>query len=105
MSLVNGAISTDVILYTAGVAPGEYSLVLESYDMNSNGAVPATLKTDTISIIVEEPLNQPYFTEDLKTESLIAGYPSEWTLPPIETGSLLLQQVRIEADPLIVDQI
>ena len=70
MSLVNGAISTDVILYTAGVAPGEYSLVLESYDMNSNGAVPATLKTDTISIIVEEPLNPPYFTEDLKTESL-----------------------------------
>ena len=73
MSLVNGAISTDVILNTAGVAPGEYSLVLESYDMNGNGTVPATLKTDTISIIVEEPLNPPYFTEDLKTGSLIAG--------------------------------
>ena len=45
--------------------------MLESYDMNSNGTVPATLKTDTISIIVEEPLN-PYFTEDLKIVSLIA---------------------------------
>ena len=67
VSLVNGTISTYVILYTAGVAPGEYSLVLESYDLNSNGAVPATLKTDTISIIVEEPLNPPYFTEELKT--------------------------------------
>ncbi len=45
--------------------------MLESYDMNSNGAEPATLKTNTISIIVEEPLN-PYFTEELEVEYLVA---------------------------------
>ena len=41
----------------------------------------------------------------METEAVVAGQPSEWTLPSIETGSLLLQEVRIEADPLIVDQI
>ena len=45
---------TNVILDTTGVPAGEYNLVLESFDMNSNGDVPATLKTDTIEIVVQE---------------------------------------------------
>ena len=105
MTFANGATLTKVIIDTNGISAGDYTLVLESYDLKSNGAVPPTLKTDTISIIVEEPLNPLYFTEDLETEYLVADQPSKWTLPPIETGLLRLQEVRIDADPLISDQI
>ena len=51
VSLVNGAASTDVVIDTTGVLPGEYTLVLESFDTNSN--LPGlTRYTDTIILVV-----------------------------------------------------
>ena len=68
VTLANGASSTDVILDTLGVAPGTYSIVLQSCD--SSSLLQPTLMTDTITIIVEESL--AYFIEDLESQSLVA---------------------------------
>ena len=51
MSLLNVANSTDVVINTAGILPGEHTLVLESYDQDSDG-VESTLKTDFVDIII-----------------------------------------------------
>ena len=52
VSLSNGPSSTEVIINPTGVANGSYTLILESYDENSNGSY-STLKQDTIIIIVD----------------------------------------------------
>lgn len=56
ITLENDTASTNVIINTAGLTLGEHSLVLQSFDENSDG-VESTLKTDTITVIVTEPLN------------------------------------------------
>ena len=77
--------------------------MLESYDTASNGAVPATLKTDTIRIqVIEKPA---HFTENLTTQAIVVGQPSQWNLPTIESGSQPILDVRIVADSRIADEI
>ena len=49
VTLTNGASSTDVLINTSDVSPGEYNLVIESFD---SAFKPLALKTDTIKIIV-----------------------------------------------------
>ena len=51
VSFINRASSTDVVIDTTGVLPGEYTLVLESYDANSD-LPELTLKTDIVTIFV-----------------------------------------------------
>ena len=72
MTLANGASSTDVIIDTLGVAPGTYSVGLESFDTASSLALPSTLKTDTITIYVTEYSRDPPAATSIEmmTESL-----------------------------------
>jgi hypothetical protein len=43
--------------------------------------------------------------EKLKIETIIATEFKDWTLPQIAENRAILEDVRIEADPLIADQI
>ena len=43
--------------------------------------------------------------EELKTVTIIATEFKDWTLPQIAENRATLEDVRIEADPLIADQI
>ena len=43
--------------------------------------------------------------EELKTETIISTEFKDWSLPPIAENRATLEDVRIEADPLIADQI
>ena len=63
-----------MIIDTLGVALGEYTLVLESFDQDSNG-VESTLKTDTITIVIAEPTPEPIqepATESIELPSIIS---------------------------------
>ena len=53
VTLKNGSSSTDVVINTKNVLPGEYNLVLESFDSAYNTLV---LMTDTIKIVISPPL-------------------------------------------------
>ena len=96
MSFINGAFSTDVVINATGVLPGEYTLVLESFDTNSE-LPELTLKTDAISISVTSEI-LPTFTEELTTKVLTAGEPDSWQLPLIYDGTYPLDHVLLEAD-------
>ena len=95
---------------TTGLRPGlEYTLVLESFDTNSDG-VESTLKTDTIQIVITEPElekslcedpSQACFLESLEFAAIFSGTQSEWSLPEIFVGNEALLDVRIEYDSLI----
>ena len=50
VELSNGADATEVTIYATGVAPGEHTLKLESFDRNDE--VFSALKIDTITIVV-----------------------------------------------------
>ena len=51
MTLIHSDMNTLVVINTDGEPPGEYTLVLESFDTAS--ALPLlTLKTDTITVIL-----------------------------------------------------
>ena len=68
-----------MIIDTTGLEPGEYSLVLESFDEASNG-VESTLKTDTITITIIGGVNQEIldtFSENLIQISATAGVPDQ----------------------------
>ena len=52
VTLKNGSSSTDVAINTTGLIPGEFNLVLESFD---SAFQTLALKTDTIKIIVAKP--------------------------------------------------
>ena len=87
MTLKNGSSSTDVVINTNDVFPGEYDLVLESFDRAYNTLV---LVTDTIKIVIAPPPppkgfseTLAYFVTELKQKSLISGKFEEWTLPQI----------------------
>ena len=60
--------STDVIIDTTGVATGDYTLTLESF--NTLSTAKSALKTDTMTISVYEQtvlvLSAPSFTEELQ---------------------------------------
>ena len=85
VSFINFASSTDVVIDATGVLPGEYTLVLESFDTNSD-LQELTLKTDIITIVVAIQGNSdtlPYFVAELEPVAITFGQSSEWTLPQI----------------------
>ena len=105
VSFENNAVSasTNVIIDTTGLTTGEHTMVLQSFDENSDG-VESTLKTDTIQIIIIEPEQGgepvvfgeveifyadpllPYFTEVLELAVIYSGTKGSWTLPNIDPG-------------------
>ena len=101
MELSNGADAT-------GIAPGEHTLKLESFD--KNGEVFSALKVDTIAIVVLEtepepaPINST-FTEDPLPQAIISGEEVKWTLPPMDEGESPLLEVILKPDVLIADYI
>ena len=54
VELFNGAYATEVTIYATGIAPGEHTLKLESFDRNDE--VFSALKIDTITIVVIESI-------------------------------------------------
>ena len=82
MTFTEESSQTLVSFNTEDVKPGEYNLILESFDLNSK--VKSALKTDLILIKV---LNLPHFTSDLEMQQLTLGVPFEWDLPDIGEGS------------------
>ena len=76
--------STDVIIDTTGVAAGDYTLTLESF--NTLSLAKSALKTDTMTISV---LVQPSFAETLSLEVVTAGTAATWKLPEIVDGDYL----------------
>ena len=54
VELSNGADATEVTIYATGIAPGEHTLKLESFDRN--GEVLPALKIDTIAIVIIESI-------------------------------------------------
>ena len=92
---------------TTGLTPGlEYTLLLESFDTNSDG-VESAFKTDTIRIVItepESPCEDPYqacFLDSLEFATIFSGTQSEWSLPEIFMGNDTLIDVLIEYDSLI----
>ena len=85
-----------MIINTEGVAAGNYTLVLESYNILSS--VRSALKKDTIEITVVEPppIVPPSFMTELKGQVVTAGTESSWYLPEIDEGSLALLEVVVE---------
>ena len=90
MTFTEESSQTLVRINAEHIQPGEYSLVLESFDLNSS--VKSALKTDLIVIKV---LNLPHFTSDLEMQQLTLGVPFEWDLPDIEEGSYTLSEVIV----------
>ena len=74
VTLKNGISSTDVAINTTGLIPGEYNLVLESFD---SAFKTLALKTDTIKIVVAKPegysATLAYFITILEQKSIISG--------------------------------
>ena len=85
MTLKNSSSSSDVVINTNNVVPGEYNLVLESFDSAYNALI---LMTESIKIVIAPPPEGfsetlAYFVTELKQKSLISGKSDEWTLPKI----------------------
>ena len=102
-----------MVIDTTGVDVGEHTLVLESFDEDSNG-VESTLKTDTIQIVITEPeleleledspcedSSQACFLDNLEFATIFSGTQSEWSLPEIFVGNEALIDVLIKYDSLI----
>jgi len=70
--------STDVVIDTAGVLEGVYTLNFESY--NTLEDVGSALKTDSIMITVPES-RPSRFTSELKSLVITPGVASSWLLP------------------------
>ena len=81
---------TEVTIDSIGVAPGVYTIYIESFDANSN--VQSILKTDMIEVTVEI---LPQFESELSDEEITAGVASSWALPSIVEGSYPLEQLSI----------
>ena len=92
VSFAEKAVSTAVSIDSYGVAPGVYTIYIESFDANSN--VKSTLKTDMIEVTLEL---LPQFASELSWEEITAGVASSWALPSIVEGSYPLQQVSISS--------
>jgi hypothetical protein len=70
-----------VVINTSDVPPGEYSLVLESFD---SAFKTLALKTDIIKIFVAfegYSVSLAYFVTELEQKVLVSGKSEEWTLP------------------------
>ena len=109
MNLINRSSSTWVDINAADVLPGEYKLILESFDRNSKPP-KLSLKTDIVTIVVKVADSDysngiAYFVPDLERATIISGKFSDWILPRIETNESPLKEVRIKAAPLIADEI
>ena len=94
VSFIEAAATSSVIFDTMGVASGEYTLVIESY--NALSTAQSTLMTDTIQITVNEliviveeviPVVPPSFVRDLDMQTVTAGIGASWSLPDIDPGS------------------
>lgn len=84
-----------VLIDTEGVSPGEYTLMLESFNAlaNNDGAAPATLKTDTITVSIKERPALASLESDPSPVEIHSGTKSSWELPRIKTGNLPLLSV------------
>ena len=83
VTLANGLTSTEVVINTTGELPGEYTLILESFDSSSSEGF--TLKIDTITIIVtqaneaieaeaeDDSYTLSYFVAELELKAIISG--------------------------------
>ena len=76
VTLSNGPTSTEVVINTVGVDPGDYILVIESFDSSSSEGF--TLKIDKITIVVIEAVEGQsdtlaYFATELELKSIISG--------------------------------
>ena len=91
---------------TTGLTPGEYNLVLESFD---SAFEALALKTDSIKIIVVKPKGYSdtlaYFITILEQKSIISGKSEKWILPDIEKNWQVLQEIHVEPDSLIAPYI
>ena len=79
VSFENQTSATNVIIDTTSLSDGEYALVLETFDADSDG-VESTLKIDTVTIVVisqatvtEIGCPLPTFTEPLLTRTILSG--------------------------------
>ena len=63
---------------TTGIEPGEYDLILESY--NTLSIAKSALKTDTMTIFVKES-EPPTFAEEITLTPVEAGSGTTWSLP------------------------
>ena len=108
MSFENQTSSTNVNIDTTGLAVAEYTLVLESFDADSDG-VKSTLKIDTVTInvISRAAVGCPVatFTETLQVLTIVSGEKSEWTLPTIESCDRTLQKVTVQPDSILANYI
>ena len=71
VELSNGADATEVTIYATGIAPGEHTLKLESFDRN--GEVFSALKIDSITIVVDPETTLATFTSELASQAIIEG--------------------------------
>jgi hypothetical protein len=81
--------------------PGEYNLVIESFD---SAFKTLTLKTDTIRIFVTKN-TLAYFVTELEQKAIISGKSEEWIFPEIETNGQPLHEIRVEPDSFIASYI
>ena len=85
--------STDVVINTTGVDPGEYSLTLESF--NTLSLAQSALKTDSMTITV---VGTPSFVQNPENKSIEAGSGALWVLPAIDEGSESLKEIKVQPD-------
>ena len=92
VSFAEKSVSTEVSIDPQGVAPGVYTIYIESFDASSN--VKSSLKTDMIVVTLEV---LPKFGSELGEEEITVGVTSSWELPSIVEGSYPLQQLSISS--------
>ena len=99
VSLSSYSFLVNVLINAIGVLPGEYNLLLESFDRSyydSNATENLVLNTDTIKIVIT-PKNSTvpiapiapkgfsdtlaYFVTELEHKAIISGEYQDWTLP------------------------
>ena len=81
VTFVNGQDSTEVIIESTNISPGDYTLILESFDMNSRGTVAATLATNIVTITIEVVPTAPTFSKSLDNQIVAVGSNDSWVLP------------------------
>ena len=92
--------STTLKFYTADARPGDYKVIIESYD--SLESLQTTVKTDTITVKVLPILG---FSKGLQQKTLTAGVKESWSLPPITKISYELNDVSVQAPDAVADLI
>ena len=106
VSFSNQASNTNVFINTTGLSIGEHTLILESYDTESDG-VESALKTDNVTIqVIQEVTDCPLatFTEEVEAKTIVSGEKSKWSLPEIDACEDTVQIV-IVPDSLMLNYI